>query len=133
MLFLSDSQGLACPRICADDFGSALKHLETIKKQFSVFKLASQVSGLDLKPEKCVISVSIVEHIKLVENAIREWLRVNVFEFASFLIQRSGEYFGWILGRDSINLSFKEPVCKFVNRVEEVVSGSAPATSAILR
>ena len=58
---------------------------------------------------------------------------MHVPRFAQFRIQESGKYLGWFLGLQSVELSFQEPRVKFVNRIEEICSGKAPAATCICR
>ena len=64
---------------------------------------------------------------------IRSWLLTNVPEFAEIIIADSGKFSGWHLGRQGAFLSLAAPIKKFGNRVLEIVSGRAPATSSIVR
>ena len=131
--YLSDGPSLSVTRVCADDFGSALAALRTVKIQASIFNLAKRVTGLKLKPSKCVLIVSCVPLSKGLESSIRNWLREHVPELVDFKIKSSGKYLGWILGVDSCKRSYEAPLAKFRDRVLEVCSGDAPSTVAILR
>ena len=57
-LYLSDGPKLSKTRVCADDFGSALKALHALKIHASIFRLASRTTGMCLKPAKCIIIIS---------------------------------------------------------------------------
>ena len=131
--WLSDGPGFSYTRICADDFGSALAQLRNLKAQASGFSLARRVAGLFLKPSKCVLILSCVKLTQEVEQAIRNWLSSNLPEFKDIKIQSSGKYLGWYLSVDATKASFKEPLSKVVQRVQEVTSGNAPAATSILR
>ena len=130
---LSDNLGFSCTRVCADDFGSALQCLSRLKTQASIFRLAAACAGLILKLSKCVIIVSGVELTDELEAAIRLWLSINIPEFEEFIIASSGKYLGYYLGTDMTHCSFKAPLEKFEQRINEVVDGKAPATTSILR
>ena len=131
--WLSDNPGFSLTRVCADDFGSTLDQLCRIKTQASIFKLAQSVAGLHLKPCKCFIIITCISISDELISAVKAWLRDNVPEFQDFHISSSGKYLGWYLGRDSVQLSFQDPIKKLVHRVHEVVAGHAPAPTAILR
>ena len=51
--WLSDNPGASETRICADDFGSALRNLSALRVQHSIFRLTGPLAGLFLKPQKC--------------------------------------------------------------------------------
>jgi len=106
---LCESPKLSITRICADDFGSCLSNLAHIRTHDSIFHLASQVAGLHLKPEKCVIVVSGVPLTDHLKEAIREWLRTHVPRFSSFKIADSGKYLGVWLGRNLVNNTLQAP------------------------
>ncbi len=132
-LLLSDTPKFSNTRICADDFGSVLRSLDTLMIQASVLRAARLASGLHLKPVKCVLIVSCTELNPALVQAIRAWLLVNTPEFADFAIQASGKYLGWHLGVNAVNISFVAPVNKFVNRIEEICLGRAPTIPSVLR
>ena len=56
-LRLSDGPKLSATRVCADDFGSALRHLRVLKVHAAIFALAAKTSGLLLTPEKVCLSL----------------------------------------------------------------------------
>ena len=60
-IWLSDGPKLSVTRVCADDFGSALKTLSALKNQAAIFRAASGITGLHLKTSKCVLIISCVE------------------------------------------------------------------------
>ena len=128
-----DVPKLAVTRICADDFGSALRYLLVLKTQARVFLLAARCAGLHLKPSKCVLIITACNLTEDLVSAIRAWLIVNVPEFADIIISNSGKFLGWHLGRQGAVLSFAAPVQKFSNRVHEIVAGKAPAAPSIIR
>ena len=92
--------------MCADDFGSALKHLLALKIQYSIFKLAAPVAGLHLKSAKCVSIVSKMDLTEHLVSSIRSWLSVNVPEFINIRIADHGKYLGWYLGKEDVSRSF---------------------------
>ena len=130
---LSDVLKLSVTRVCADDFGSALKALKTLKIHASIFRLAVSVAGLHLKPSKCILIVSAFSLDEFLISAIRNWLAEHVPDFAVFNIASSGKYLGWYLGVDDVSNSFKGPVQKFGSRIEEIKSASAPAAVSFCR
>ena len=124
-LFLSDGPKLSATRVCADDFGSALKCLHWIKIHASIFRLAARTTGLCLKPSKCILIISGCELTEFLKDAIRNWITVHAPEFSTFSIVTSGKYLGWVLGRNSIQLSYAAPLDKYQARVQEIVEGRA--------
>ena len=97
------------------------------------FPFAGEWLACFLKPSKCILILSCVKLTQEVEQAIRNWLSSNLPEFKDIKIQSSGKYLGWYLGVDATKASFKEPLLKVVQRVQEVTSGNAPAATSILR
>ena len=120
-------------RICADDFGSALKSLNILKYQAPIFKLAASCAALHLKPSKCVLITTVVKLSELLGQSIRSWLATNVPEFSGIIIAESGKFLGWHLGTQADTRSFSAPIKKFVNRVHEVCLGKAPAAVSMIR
>ena len=75
-LWLSDGPKCSVTRICADDFGSALKCLSSLRTQASIFRVAAKYAGLNLKPVKCVLIVSACELSEHLITSIRNWLGI---------------------------------------------------------
>jgi len=133
MLRVSDGPKLSVTRICADDFGSALKSLNSLKYQAPIFDLAARCAGLLLKPAKCVLIITILKLTPLLIQSIRNWLAVNVPQFSNIVIAESGKFLGWHLGRHAATLSFAAPIKKYANRVHEICNGKSPAAVAVIR
>ena len=83
-------------RICADDFGSALRSLSVLKTQSRVFFLAARCAGLHLKPSKCVLIITACNLTDHLVSAIRAWLLVHILEFADIIIASSGFFWAGI-------------------------------------
>ena len=140
MDLLSDGRSLsvtrvcaAVTRVCADDFGSALKSLSSPRQQASIFDLAAKCAGLVLKPAKSALIITVLSLSPLLIQSIRNWLAVNVPQFSNIVIAESGKCLGWHLGRHSAILSYAAPIKKFTNRVQEICLGKAPAAVALVR
>ena len=133
MILICDGPSLSVTRVCADDFGSALKSLKTLGHQTPILDLAAKCAGLILKPAKCVLILTVLRLSPLLIQSIRDWLTINVLQFANIVISESGKFLGWHLGRHSATLSFAAPIKKFVHRVQEVCLGKAPAVEALFR
>ena len=133
VLRFCDGPKLSVTRICADDFGSALKSLLSLKYQAPIFRLAASCAGLHLKPSKCVLIITAVKLTCSLVQSIRNWLSINVPQFSNIIIAESGKFLGWHLGRQSATLSFPAPIKKFVNRVHEICLGKAPAAVSLIR
>ena len=131
--WLSDGPGLSATRVCADDFGSALKELSVLKIQNSIFKLVSPISGLHLKPSKCVLIISCHHLTPQLIEAIRVWLAAHVPGFVSIRIESHGKYLGWHVGDSDVFHSFRSPVSKYKKRVVDIVEGAAAVFLALQR
>jgi hypothetical protein len=82
---------------------------------------------------QCVIIVSCVQLSAEIVEKNQDWLLIHVPGFAHFEIQDSGKYLGWILGMRSVELSYSEPIVKFVDRIGKICNGKAPAATSIFR
>ena len=109
-LWLSDGPKCSVTRICADDLGSALKCLKSLKTQASIFRAAANYAGLILKPAKCVLVVTACELSEHLITCIRNWLGIHVPEFKDIVIASLGKFVGWTLGRQSAILSWESPI-----------------------
>ena len=130
---MCDERSLSVTRICADDSGSALRSLNTLRHQAPIFDLAAECAGLISKPSKCVLIITVLRLSPLLMRSIRNWLAINVPQFSIIVIAESGKFLGWHLGRHSATLSYAAPIKKFVHRVHEICLGKAPAAVAVIR
>ena len=71
MNLISDGPKLSVTRVCVDDFGSALKSLDTLRRQASIFDLAAKCAGLILKPAKCVLIITVLRFSPVLIQSIR--------------------------------------------------------------
>ena len=69
--------------------------LKPLSLHSSIFKLAREVTGLHLKPVKCVLVISCIELTEDLKFAIGSWLTENVPEFSEFEIRSSGKHLVW--------------------------------------
>ena len=81
---LCDTPALSTTRVCADDFGSALRHLYLLSRQASIFKIAGKACGLFLKHVKCVLIISGCILSEELVAAVKHWLCVHIPEFSNF-------------------------------------------------
>ena len=75
---MSDGPKVSRTCICADDVGSCLKALKHLKKQYMIWKIASKVAGLVLKPSKCFLVVTCVPLTPVVKQAITNWISIEI-------------------------------------------------------
>ena len=80
-----------------------------------------------------MLIVSVVELSEFVIHAIQKCLHDNVPALSQFRICSNGKHLGWFLGVNCVNSSYQAPEKKIVHRVDEFVSGAAPAALAIPR
>ena len=129
----SDGPKLSKSCLCADDIGSALRALKSLKVQYSIFQLAAKVSMMKLKPAKCYLVVSVSGLSDNLKYAIRQWLVQNIPEWQDFQIVPAAKYLGVFLGVDAASITFREPTHKYFDRVEQVSCSVAPSLGSILR
>ena len=79
-------------RICAADFGSALKCLKVLKFRLLFFRQAAKCAGLLLKPIQCVLIVAACNLSERLIASIRNWLGISVPEFKDIIISDSGSF-----------------------------------------
>ena len=99
-----DSKGVGKVRACADDLGmvAALKYLSRIKGSFDKYQ---KVSGLTLKPAKCIMILLNVEATEFNVGIVREWIAQNCPGWENFKITNTGKYLGffWDPERTRVN------------------------------
>ena len=83
--------------------------------------------------KKCVLIFSLDSLTPATIRVIKDWLKLNVPDFADFIIAPAGKYLGWYLGRNAVTLSFSSPFSKYAARVQEVFDGAAPSATSIVK
>ena len=130
--WLSDGPKLSRTVLCADDVGSALRKLEALKIQHSIFSLAQRVAGMHLKPTKCFLVVTAVALTEEIAAAIKAWLASNIPDWKDFHIVDTGKYLGIWLGKHAAQKTWEAPTRKYKQRVLEVFEGNAPSLPSVL-
>ena len=106
-------------RARADDIGASLAKLAKIGIFQQAFARFQSVSGLTLKPKKCLMVLTASEASESNINVIRLWLKDNCPEWANFQITNSGKYLGFYLGPKTAVLQWRDPLLKFKARTLE--------------
>jgi len=123
--------GLGTILACADDIGAALQELNTVKAISKVFKTFQRISGLALKPSKCLLILTSVVCSEHNIRIVRQWLRENIPEWADMNISDKGKYLGIYLGPKAGSVQWIAPVCKYRARVDLVASAHLPTSLSI--
>jgi len=121
-----EDQGLGMVRACADDVGATLGALLLLPIFHDGFSRFKRISGLTLKPKKCVLILTTCIASPGNVEVIRKWLRAHCPEWANFQISNVGKYLGFQMGPKAGELQWKAPLDKFKNRVREIHSESPP-------
>jgi len=129
-LHLEDT-GLGVPRACADDVGVALRHLKDMNILCLFFSRYTLISGLTLKPAKCVVVLTARACSDHNCQVIREWLTGNCPAWKDMTICPSAKYLGFYLGPAAAPLQWKKAIAKFRDRVNHIHSFQLPAELAV--
>ncbi len=130
---LSDTPNISRTCVCADDIGSALRSLDDLRVLHSIFRLAGKTSNMHLKPSKCFLVITVADVTPELSQRIKQWLLTNLPDWAEFRIVSKGKYLGVYLGRDAGKETYALPCSKYLERVDEIASGSAPSLVSVLR
>jgi hypothetical protein len=116
----------------ADDLGTIIQRLEQLPIAKSCFDLLLLVSGLALKPKKCVMIVLGADYSEELVARVRSFLKFYVPAWAKFRIEKWGEYLGFRVGHEGGTISsWEKPLNKFRTRTEELsAAGIAPSLGA---
>jgi len=130
---MSDGPKVAKTCICADDVGSALRALKHLKKQYMIWKIASKVAGLVLKPSKCFLVVTRVPLTPVVKQAIETWIRNEIPAWKHMQVVDHGKYLGVFLGVGGVQKTFKGCEEKYLSRCFDISLSVATALPTIVR
>jgi len=115
---------------CADDVGAALRGLRHLITMHGLFEKIRRVSGLTLKPKKCIAILTACAVTPHNLKVVRAWLRDNIPEWANFQISGCGKYLGVYIGPKIGGLNWQAPMDKFVLRTKEIANQKAPLVHA---
>jgi hypothetical protein len=126
-------KGLGIVRACADDVGCALTSVRALKPLATIFKLARELAGLDIKFRKSTIVPTEPFHTDT-EEFFKTWLREHLPTWIDINIAPSAKYLGTHLGTKVSNLVWAAPMSKWQARTAAIAAASAPpaAVSASL-
>jgi len=118
-------------RACADDIGAALRRLDDLVALYNIFKKFQAVSGLVLKPSKCVIILTVCQCTPQILENIRGWLEIHIPEWRGMKIQACAKYLGFFLGPAAGSVQWNGPMAKFRKRTEEIKRNGGPLSLAV--
>jgi hypothetical protein len=113
------SQGLGTVLACADDIGVSLRRARDLNILHEIFQLTEHVTGLALKPRKCVI-ILCAELDKNYDQCFSQWLTEYLPRWSHFTIRRFGKYLGFFLGPKGQEQMWIEPIKKFRDRAQKL-------------
>ena len=125
-----EDRGLGKVRACADDIGASVAKLASLGIFQQAFARFRVISGLRLKPKKCMMILTTISASDTNVVVIRSWLKKNCPEWADFQITNSGKYLGFYLGPKTAYLQWKDPLVKFKSRVLEARVSAVPLAGA---
>jgi len=125
-----EDTGLGVPRACADDVGVALRHLKDICILCVFFSRYELISGLTLKPPKCVIVLTARTCSDHNCQVIKEWLSANCPVWRDMTVCAAAKYLGFYLGPSSAPLQWTKALAKFRDKVNQIHSYQLPAELA---
>ena len=98
-----------------------------------IWKIASRVAGLVLKPSKCFLVVSCVPLTPFVKQAISHWLSVEIPAWKNMQIVVNGKYLGVYLGVGGSEKTFEVCEEKYLSRCFDISLSVASALPTIVR
>jgi len=135
LLFLFSSSVCIAPFghvfACADDIAITVRHLGELVKVFQIFKIYSEVTGLVVKPSKCVLILLSVFASPINVSRIRVWLSAHIPEWQTFKVSNFGLYLGFQVGPLAGAKQWEQARIKFSSRVGSIQLQHEPAQLAI--
>ena len=116
----------------ADDLAIKLMRVSDLKKMAECFATFQRISGLALKPQKCVLIPLGQAPNAEVCGAVGRYIATEVPQWKEFKVQAKGEYLGFQVGPDGgEEASWGKPIRKFKARTNEVASSQCATAAAI--
>ena len=117
-------------RACADDVGASMGNISSLVSLHACYSEMQVVSGLRLKPKKCVIiPLAAKFHTALIAQ-YRSWLAAHIPEWEHFTIAPHGKYLGFMLGPDAGTAQWEGPKHKYKDRVNKLAAARMPTSLA---
>ena len=120
--------GLATIRVCAGDLGASLRRLSALLVLFPIFRTIRIVTGLDLKPRKCVLIPTGQSCSILPIAFVRSWLVQHIPQWSRFKVVSSARYLGFFLGPGSNCHQWIVPVSKWLSRAQNAADAHSAAS-----
>ena len=98
-----------------------------------IWKIASRVAGLVLKPSKCSLVVTCVSLTPFVMQAITQWLSVEIPAWKNMQIVDNGKYLGVCLGVGGSEKTYEYCEEKYLSRCFDISLSVASALPTIVR
>ena len=111
---------------CADDIGASLVQLRHLVSCHNMFGVFQKVSGLTLKPRKCILILTSIEASPHNIDVVRTWLKENIPSWEGVRICSSAKCLGIFLGPSAGQMQWIAPLQKFQTRVAELAAFGAP-------
>jgi hypothetical protein len=125
---LVDSLKEGITRVCADDVGASSCELQHLRIFYQLFAQIQVVSGLILKPSKCILVVTCLEVSIQLKQAIQIWLKANLPGCETFDIRNSGKYLGIWVGPTTSKVQWEKAKDKYKYRFCEIAGVGASAS-----
>ena len=125
--------GLGCVRACADDIGVSLNQLSDLRPLFVLFDKFRKLSGLVLKPSKCIciLLFSIANEVNT--NIVRKHISRICNQLEGMDIVNVAKYLGIMMGPHSSKRQWNAASRKFMARVADIHSLKPPPAIASIQ
>ena len=125
---LVDSLSKGITRVCADDVGTSLVELKHLHIFYDLFAQIQCVSGLTLKPKKCILIITCLKVSIELKQVICSWLAEHTPGWESFDITNGGKYLGIWVGPITAKLQWEKAQEKYKFRCCEIAGVGASAS-----
>ena len=112
-------------RACWDDLSFALRRLKHPILFYPICAAARRPAGLDVHPKKSTI-VPLIKLDQRRHDQIKRWPARKDSEWANFQIADAAQLLGFYVGPGRGRFNWNGPLCKLVERVQEVQSANPP-------
>jgi len=100
---------------------------------YDLFAQIKAVSGLSLKPSKCILIITCLQVCPTLSISIKDWLKLNLPGWENFEIRNNGKYLGVWIGPTTEKIQWEKASKKYKFRCCEIAGvGAAASISAKL-
>ena len=123
--------GPGIARACADDVGVVLASLRLLRPLAAAYQIIQTLTGLALKPRKCIIVPCAFLATDEVKASIKRWLEKRIPQWRDFQVASAAKFLGAWIGPGSGTSFWSTAAEKYRQRTKHIIEAEAPPSIGV--